>query len=441
MNIVDRKLMELRKAAGITRAVLAEAMHTSASKVSNVENGKAHFDDDEIRLAMEYFGMVGAPLAEDERIHIKGRLDVMRTHVRERRFAEAEAIRIELRCLASLEPCDLELAMTYLLSEAHVFLFTEREDAAEERLKHVHNHLKQIDPKNQYYFYCSMGALHHMRERYKDSLDCCIKALDLSESNNDFLPDNTEKPRLLGNIALCYTELYYPCKALLYSKEARMLYPEKRADELGLTLDLTFASNCIRINVQYEAEKALRSCRGQAYSLKDNHFIGLSMFYSGLRHKISANWKRAIAYFDKSLKCYSKDSAFYFAAIHQKILCLIDSREFAKAKRLIPKVQKLYREHKVYSIYIESTWRYWIINKRKTLKNEEAVEYIKTVTIPHLLKNGDFFAALVYYKLLEEHLDKIGNPTKSLEISRAILKIHQRCLLEDERSLFNEKEV
>jgi len=438
MNIVDMKIMKLRKANRITQADLGESIHSSAAKVSNVENSKSRYDDDQVELALVRMDMAGAPLAKEACNATYGLLDVVRTDVRARRFGEAEATLIKLKCLEKLEPCDFELAMAYRLSKSHLFLFTERLDDAEEQLKYVHAHFDRLGPKNQYYFYCNMGALHVQHWRYKDGLACCINALMLSRSNKNLLSGNSEMPRLFGNIGMCYSNLHYPNKAIIYLQKARGLYPVKpvkEADMLGLDLDLPIVYNYLRVDAAHEAEDLLESCNEQANILKDDYYIGMTMLRSGEFHMNSQDWKPALKYLDKSIECYKEGTEFHFIATHRKILCLIKDRTFTEAENLIAKAQRIYGTHEVYSVYIESTVHHLTISRRKTRKNSKAIKYIQTVTIPFLIKMGDKFEAIEYYELLEEHFDKIGNPSKSLEMSRAIKELYKECYCGDERSL------
>ena len=415
-------------------ADFASAIYSSADKVWNVENDRGQYSEEQIKLAKEYLGIANMPLTESERADTKARIYYMRSLVRESKFEEAEAVYIELSNLTNLEPCDTELPMLFRLLEVHFLLFTDKLDAAEEKLHYFGPRVGSMIPRHKYYLYCNKGTLHIMRGRYLDGLEWCKEALEVSKRNNDFLPDNSEKPRLLGNIGMCYSNLHFPHKAIIYLLKARALYPEKGADRLGLALDLTLAYNYLLINALYEAKDTLDNCRMQANALKDTHYIGLTMLHFGVLHMKTRNWEMALTCLDQSIKCYEKGSAFHFAATHRKILCLIHARTFKEARKLITRAQVLYNTHEVYSKYIESTVHYLAISMRKTFSNPEAVNYIMNVTIPHYKKMCDFFEAISYYELLEENFRKTGNPTKALRMIGAIQELHQRCLLGDERS-------
>jgi len=429
MNIEDKKIMELRLAMGITEADLAAAMNLSVDKVINVENGKGHYSGGQRKRAKEYLGIAGAPLTKDACTIAKEQIYLFRNFARERRFDEAEAMYKELRVLAKLEPCDFELSMLFLLFEAQLKLLTNKLDAAEEKLTYLHSHLEEMCPKHQFYFYSNMGTLHVKRGRYNDGVDCCEKALELSNSNNDFYPDVSEKPWIVSDIGICYSNLQYPVRAMISLLDARRLRPVKEFDRFRLDLDLPLAKNYIKLNHLSTAKDALDSCLLQANVFKDTHSIGLTKLHYGELHMKSRKWKKALGCLDESIACYKEGTEFHFTATYRKTICLINARALKKAKKLIVQMRMIYSTHEVYSVYVESATRYLTISGRKTLSNPEAVKYIKTVTIPHLLEIGDFFEAMDYYKLLEEHYAKSGNQMKSLLMSKPLLELFERCFL------------
>jgi len=425
MRIEDRKLMELRKAKNISMARLGAAIYASADKVSKVERGTGRYSEDQVLLAMEFLDIAGMPLTEEARGFAKQQINVFRNNVRERQFGDAEVMYNKLKNIVNLEPCDPELVRLFRLAEVHYQLFTDKLKDGEEGLNYLRNYLEVMDPLQKYYFYCSEGTWHVMYGRYKDGLGCCYKALVISH-NDDSIPDD-EIPRLLGNIAVCYSHLQFPSMAIIYALKACILHPEKIGDKLTLALSTTLAHNYLFIDAIYEAEVILKHCRMQANAINDKYFIGLNMYHYGVFHIQSDNWKEALPYLDKILENFDKDTPLHFAATNRKIRCLTDGRSFTEAGLLLDKAQTWYGKHEIYSIYIQSLGRYLTISDRKTLLNEEAVDYILNVTVPHYIKNHDFFELEDYLILVRENLEKRGNSTGALKITAMLHELDRRC--------------
>jgi len=426
MNIEDRKLMELREDKGISKAEFATVIFSNAATVSKVERGEREYSPEQRILAKRHLDIPGMPLTEKDRATAKDRLYKMRDHVRNRDFRKAREICKKYANLVNLEPVDIELSMLYRLFEVILLLFTDKHDDAKERLDYLQGRLDDINALHQYYFYFNMGVFHIMNGRYVDALEYCKMALDLSNCHHDFYPDDSEKPRLFAGIATCYINLSFPNRAIIYLLKARGLYTEKKASRLGLFLDITLAQSYIMIDALYEAEGLIDSCLVQADSLEDDYYIGLAMLNFGEYYVKKRDWGNAIECFDQAAKCCDKATEAYFAAVYRKIRCLIDAREFAQARKHIKKAQVIYDTHDVYSIHIESLVHCLTISTRKTLPNDEAVNYILTVTIPHYEKTCDLFELIDCYKLLEENFRKTDNSKKALLMKEAILAIHER---------------
>ena len=149
----------------------------------------------------------------------------------------------------------------------------------------------------------------------------------------------------------------------------------------------------------------------------------------GFYHIKKGDWKSAIECFTQAIEHLEEDTASHFSALHQIIYCLINFKKKAKAKELLEQAQSIYGEHEVYSIYFTAQEHYLTIFGRKTLPNKAETEYILTVAIPHFKKMCDYFIALEYYDLLEEHFTKVGNNKVAAQMSVAIRKVYERCFL------------
>lgn len=425
MRLEDKKIMQLRKANKISQGALAEAINSRIQNITRVENGIAQYSDEMLMLAKDFFKIKDMPISEQECATCKNRLYIMRDYVRDGRHKEARDICCELANLVILDPCDDELPMLYRLYEA-ILLIAERDIvSAWAKLNYIQSRLPNMNEEQLYYFNSSMGELNILLAQYEDALEYCMNAFEISEKFTDF--SQYELTRLHVLVAICYTGLNFPYRAIFYVQKNHDLYIERGTGKLGLTSDLTLAINYIMVNNLKESERLLSTCLTRAMSIKDQLRTGISNQYIGFLHMKARNWQTAIDYFNTALTHFTKDSRQYMDALYYKIRTVAGSRKFAKAKKLLSETKQLYINSEVFSPKFEALSHYVTLSSRISLYNDESAEYIEHVAIPHFEKICEYFEAIDYYKLLEAYYE-VKNNKKSLLMAMAIRRIYERCL-------------
>lgn len=425
--MVDKKIILLRKAKNIKKAAFAsDVLYCDPSKVYNVEKGIGRYSGPHIKLAKKFFDIEDMPLTAYECKHTYKRLYHILDYNRAERLDESKAILDKLAKLVNLDPCDNKLPLLYRLFEVHYLLVTSQLDIAEEKLDYLQSRFDIMDAECQYYFYFDMGYLRSVQGRDKESLEHYNKALELTKSQKDFVPNDIE--RLHTNIGACYTNLAVPYRAISYLKDIRERYVEVERVKFNLHSASLLATNYININELKVAEELLNECLVQAESIGDGFYLGLTALSLGILNVKTENWKIALEHFDKSLTNFEEGTRHYLATLYQKIRCLSRYKKFAEAKRLLEKSISLYGTYDVYGTLFESLRHFIEVRCRISRYNQDSVKYLETVAIPHLKKTNAYFEAIDYYKLLALYYEK-KNKRKSLSMSNAILDIYERCFL------------
>jgi len=209
-----------------------------------------------------------------------------------------------------------------------------------------------------------------------------------------------------------------------------MAHHGSQTEMLGLILrmDVVLAENYTIINELETAENLLNNCLAWSKNINDDFYTGITLQAYGRFHKQAQNWKAAIEYFDQILEISDKGSSFYLSALHDKICCMVGNHTFANAKKLLKSTGPLYRNNKFYSVLFESLGHFVAVSSRLSIYNDEATEFMETITIPHLKKTHDYFLAVDYYKLLEAYYE-LKNNKKSLLASKGIRDIYERCFI------------
>ena len=426
---IGEKIKLLRKAKGITQAELGEIILSSVAKISRVENGVEEYSQTELEALKKHFEIADMPLTKFECAAFKERLYLWRDLIRDQRMDEARKLHKKLLPLVNLEPCDPDLAMLFRLFETLLLLIEGNLDAAEEKLNYLKNAFENdiMNTENTYHYYHRMGRLYAMRNNYGDALGFYMKAYDLAKFIDDISPEDNE--RLYFNIAICYTDFEMPNRAIMFLSEVRKTYTEKRMTVDAISIDVALARSYIKIGELKEAKKILKRCLVSAKGIDDDYCVSITLFYLGLLYRSLENWGKSINYFDQTLDIIETSSIYHPWSLYYKISCLIGARDFIKAENMLKQVKDLYSKDDTHLILFESLEHFLAISKRMTIYNEESVEYIETVTIPHLIKIRVSLEAVSFYELLEQHYKKTKKNIKSLLMRKAICDIYERIFV------------
>ena len=432
MHIVDQKLMQLRKATGLRAIQFGAILGVDGPRVHRVERGDGQYTKEQREHSLKHFKIVNMPLTEPERATAKARIQYMLECAREGRKDEANAIREELADIVNLEPIDNELPLTYRLAEIAVLLIHEDIDTAEQRLDKIASDFDKMTGEHRYRYYANMGVLTYWRRRYTDSEASSKKAINEALKDKTFTP--SELDRVHFNIALSYYGRNLISQATIYLRDTIELYQGKKTDDFVMEASILLALCYIIMGVLDKAEYLLDSTLMWANGKKYDVQIGRVMHGYALLHIKKEDLKQADAYLDQALTYLKKGTEFHAMAFYRKIYCLMDAREFTKARELLKEAQNLYGSDEVLSKSFEMLTHRLRLCKAISIQHAESSDYIVGVAIPHLINMGDYLEAISYYELLELHYNTIRNRKKADDMMEAIRDLYKRCLYGNEGS-------
>lgn len=421
---IGEKIKLLRKAVGLTQAELAEIMWSSAGKISRVENGEEEYNQEELKALKEHFGFAEMPLTELECAAFKERLHMWRDLIRDGRLDEARELHIKISPIINFEACEPDLSILFRLYEVLLLLYEKNLFSAEDKLNYLSSVMDKMSNEHIYHYNHMMGSFSSMCKDSKNALKYYLQAYELTKSLANISPEDKEK--LCYNIASCYQNLDLPNSAILFLYEVYKADTKKRITAASLSMDITLARSYIKIGEFEKAEQILNQCLVWAKGIEDSYNEAVTLFYLALLYRYSEDWGKSIEYFTKTLDIFDTSSDFHPWAFYYQIRCLIASRKFLKAEEMLNEAKSYYGTDDEYSILFESLNHLLILSKRLTMKNNESVEYIETVAIPHLLKIHVSFEAISYYEVLEKHYAKTKKLFKSLQMSKEIRGIYER---------------
>jgi len=420
---VGEKLFILRTHLGMSEVEFGKIAGISPQTVSTVEKGEIAYTEAQERKLRKRLNLEGLPLSEEECAVSKEEFYRYRDFIRAGDLAGARVIHERMANIGNIEPCDPDMVMLFRMFEAQMMIAEGDYDTARDILDVAQDGIGRVNRENGYHYNYTMGVLGCFQRDYDSGLEFLEKAYELIVDNENLLPE--DDMRLYYNLAMCYTYVEKPHKAIFFQRKALQSQVEDRKMGFHLHLGIGLALNCVKANHLREAEKLLDKYMVKAKSTREEVEIARASFGLGFLFERSENWELAIDYYMQALKYLPKDSDDYFASLRHKIYCTIRNRKFPSATREINKAKDLCDTNEMWLIYFEAMECFLSLSRRMTTQDEETCMYIEIVAIPHFRENHDHFTALEFCKLLSRHYDKTGQSKKASRIKSMINEIYE----------------
>ena len=440
LSIIE-KIKILRNHKEVSQQSIAEYALMSQKKISRIENGEDEYDDIELKAVKEYFDIVGMPLTDDECTEFRSRLYYWRNLIRDRRMDEATALRDELEKIVNLDVFYFDLPTLYRIFEV-LFLLTEISLSTEksfnvvkEKLKYLEGVFDEMNTEHHYYYNFQLGTFYILQNNHKKALEYYNQALDIKKRHKSVFSNEDEY--LYHNLALCYTDLEFPNRALMFFNKTPKRNLNEAPTKRSLGMDIMFAINHYKIGLYDEAEEILTDCLKQAKDMNDKLYIGLTLHHLGIMYRYSKEWEKSIDCSNQALNIFGEDiqyARYHAWALYFKFRCRMELGELAKIERELRdlKLSLAKRRNDEYTEFLETistTLKHIVRTKRSMSRyDRNADEYIDKIAVPFFVKYSHNLEALECYKLLKQHFIKTSQQKKTLQASEAMLAIYERMI-------------
>jgi len=425
---VGKKIYLLRKHNNVSQELLCSIMRVRQERIKQVEREEAEYTQAHIDAAKECFGIVGLPLTEWECITFRERLYYWRDLIDARKMDEARAIYKEVANIHKLELCDIDIVILCKLMMIRFLITDKKYEEAEKEIKLCEKYVDQMKDEQLYYYYINDGFLNFRKEQYEKSLEIYLKAYELIDNDNPLLRADR---RLYVNIAWCYAYIELPYLAIFFYNKAKYIHSDNISKNLSLYIEYMSAFCYVTTNQLKEAEKILNKCLAKIEGTRNDSNISMVLLHFGHLHKKKEEWITAIDFYDKAILYINNTGVdSYFVCHYHKIYCIIQTKKFTKAKQMLEQIKKECINNELWKQYFTSLEHYLKISSHMTSYDyNDCIEYILSKAIPYFFKNHDYLLAKDYYQLLEKHYEKVGSTKKSLQMTKAIYSISQRCFI------------
>jgi len=416
---MGEKVKQIRQAKGATQQQLSDELSITRSRLSQLENGEdavyGDFSPDTLMQIQRALKVMGLPLIEADRMGFKHKLFKWNDLIASRKIEEAKEMRQKLSVI-TFAPFDEELNVLFNLIDSRLELSFGNILAAEEILKMVED--KYSDNLNNEFkslYYRSKGWLYYLGGKFQESLSFVMKAFELGTNDE-------QNAGIYLTIAMALNKCGYMLHSCMFLEEGLKLCEAEQNSTLKRHMSIMLVNIYIGLNHLVDAKGLLDKMYREAKDTGDNKFLCGVLLGYGYMFRCAGSYGIAHDYFDEAMEYADKESEYYLEVLYQRARCCIAAGGFATCEELLEEGKLLSKNNKHDTIMFNS------LGHLTTLKKDESIEYLETITLPHLLNEvPDYAVALDYCECLRRHYEQksVGTIKKALETEKLITHIYK----------------
>jgi len=436
---LGEKIMQIRKAKGLSMENVAHAIKKSQPFISRFERGEADCSAEELESIKKFLEIENAPLFEHELKFYKSQMWVLHDLLNKTRYPEADTLFRKLSSVRAL-PFEEELIMLHTMFEIRMLMMEgtqkrlkesteaahETEKAAEEKLKAAEaliNFDTASDEVLQLY-HRNKGLIYVVKMDEMNKIKHFLKAVDYSTDN---IPIDV---MLYYHIGCAYLTLGKPFKAIVYLERAKALCPDS-TNRVLIHVNINIASACIDTGELKEAEKILKESLVHAESMDEvGGKMRIMMLMAGLCDRANKH-EECIAFLDQATEYANNYTHALVNILWIKAYSLFKLKKTNECQDALTYAKKLAAGDELQTFMIE------VQSHRTTLDNDDSLHYLESVAIPSLKKRKGTFAfyAIGLCKELEAHYLKKRSKMKALTIAAIMRDIYEEAFYWDDDAL------
>ena len=433
---LGEKIMQIRKAKGLSMENMACAIKKSQPFISRFERGEADCSAEELEAIKKFLEIENAPLFEHELKFYKSQMWVLHDLLNKTRYQEADALFHKLSSVRAL-PFEEELIMLHTMLEIRILMMEgtqkrhkesteaahETEKAAEEKLKAAEaliNFDTASDEVLQLY-HRNKGLIYVVKMDVMNKIKHFLKAIDYSTDN---IPIDE---MLYYHIGCAYLAIGKPFKAIMYLERAKALCLDGTSRIL-IHININIASACINTGELKEAEKLLKESLLHAESMDEvGGKMRIMMHMAELCSRANKH-EESIGFLDQATE-YAKNYTHALVNIlWAKAENLFKLKRTNECNDVLAHAKKLAVGDELQTLMVETQIH------RTTLDNDDSLHYLENEAIPYLKKRkGPFaFYAMDLCRELEAHYLKKRSKMKALIMAAIMRDIYEEAFYWDD---------
>ena len=423
---MSEKIKLIRRAKDVTQQQLVQNLSITRSRLSQIENDEDYGHDDvssdtlmQIRKALN---LEALPLTEAQREGYKADLAKWIDIITARKFEEAKEMRQKLFAI-TFAPFDEELNTFFSLIDCRLMINLGDISTVETILAAIESkYIDDLSPELLSYYYRNKSAVCTIRHQHQDALAFMTKAYKL-------MSNVKQDAVVYYGMGVRNYNVGYMRRSIMFLEEALKLCKDEPVNVWERHIKYALVRNYIGLKDLEDAAELLGKMHNEAQDSGDNQFLCDVLVQYGYMRRVSGYTPSAHGYLDEAMKYVDKESEQYLEILYQKARCYIADGGFTVCEELLEEGKLLSKGNKHYAILFES------LRHLTTLKKDESIEYLETVTLPHLLNEVPKYApALEYCEFLQKYYEQksIGTIKKALETEKLITYILRKMFAKGE---------
>jgi len=411
---------------------MAIAISSSIPSISRFERNELEFGADMIIAIKKFLDIEKAPLFAHELTLYRDRIWVWNELLDTGRMDEARAMQEEMAIILNL-PFEHDLYLLYLVTEAMLLSKEYNIPATEEKLKIVEGLLDNASDGALNLYHRNKGFICLVAGDMKSGIKHSIKAVEHAEA------DKKTDTSALNNIGQAYIVLGKPYHAIIYIERARAQFTgdltHKRPGHMTQALAM-----CYTLVGEYrKAEKLVELSLMQAKSTNASSQIAQALTIMASLKLKSKKYDECLVLCDEGLPYYNGDKEMYVSLLTTKAECLLRMKKYKECQEILNHGRAVLQEGEkkmgkttTNSDILEIAFS--TFEHQMTLDNDESVNYIQNVAIPHFIKAGGKtkLTAIGLCHILESHFIKKRAKTKANAIAVISRDIYKEMFMVEE---------
>ena len=416
---VGEKLKQVRVAKGLSQENVADAVGSSTSSISRIEQDQTECTDEMLDDIKAFLGIAGAPLFEHELRAYEDQLWVLNDLANSNRTTDARARQQNMFPIETL-PYEQDLCLLHSMIDARLLFQEENIAAGVDRLDMAEAHLEEACVEVKHLYHRNRGFVVNTKGGTRASLNEFLRAFDLQsdklKADASFMYNIGSQYMLLGQIfhAIRYLEL-----------AERSLKGDRTNSRLMNAINSGLLYSYIQTREYSRALKKADEVIISAKSAFDEAAAIVALGNIGTIKYHMGNTEEAITYYDKYLKWHTDRIDAGIGITHHvmmltsKAIALSTLKKHSQAKEAFKQALALVEGDEHGTIVVEAS------RHSVAVSVKESSDYLENTAIPYLRALGTEYNFLVLdlCDKLETNYKKRGLNKKAaavIEISRDI---------------------
>ena len=409
---LGEKLMQVRRAKGISQDSVAYVIKSNKSFVHRLEYGQADCNDDMLKQIRRYLEIENAPILEHELQLYINRLWLLYEKLATHKAEDARVLLDELSPVLDL-PYEDDLRLLFLLLEVRMFIRESNFEVAQAKLNELEPLMVDASNEALCMLHRSKGFFCALRGASKEALKHYLQALAIE---SDYVkPDIT----LLTNIGMLYASIGKPYQGIASLERAMREFggPHGASSYTKSVLGMAY----VIIGEYSKAKELFDSSLIYAKGLNDRTEQGLTLVNMSVLNMRMGNYDECVSLCNQALECYGVDephskitlvgqkNAARCTALFNKGNALVKLKDYAQCQEVIAYGRSLLDNNEKFIVGFN------VLECFITIDNADSIKYLEEVAIPYF-KAGDGLdkvVALDICKELEMHFTKKRAKTKA----------------------------